>query len=893
MKLLKLSIKNFISIKSATLDFTKFKTGVFLISGATGSGKSTILDAIHWALYGTLLNQNRNAVSKTIYSDFAGDKDEVNVELTFEQFGTEYRVIRAMKKEGGTTIKFHTPNMIYDKIREGNAALEQVIGLSSKQFDAMVMLEQGNFSKFLLADSKDRASLLRNVFDTQIFRDTEQRFKEKCDDYKQQIDGFIRLEQTYLHGETVDTIKSRIELAVAGKADNDKQLQEYRTELAVNQELLPKLHDYNMKLQLWNAAQAKLAKLQEQYTQIERIQLYKSYWEQYKNNIILHDKSVALNKEITDAQTEIKKLQQELWDVSCKAVSDTALNECKQKVDLLQERFNKAYRCEELESKIGYAAIDINVIVGKLQDAEQALTRLKQEQSALLEQIPVRERYEHEVTDYQSKLRSLQDKQNKLNSLNTQIEQAKPDYVASLKTHLLNICEPGICPICGTAFTANTHEQLTGISFDKFQQLQAEKQGLELWIAEQGAVTEPHCDVTETAAELKAKLKLTEQALNKTNVDVNKLTTDKVLREKDVATYKEQLKQVVEFKQYDARTVSIELEIVEQEYTDLKVAYDAYKASETKIQSIKTKIESWKHLVELKKEEFTKQGIPTDPDTINEGLEYRIQIDDYERNQNRYIAEVERFNTELEQAKQVVKPEPVADITALECQTAINKLTQSIENLIKMISNIDNQINNDTNIINNVMELRDKKAALLPKYKEYSYIYNQISGKNQSKLSLENFILHRQLEWILDTSNRFLATLSNNQFILNIKWESAGRSQGGLEISILDKSSGKARPAQTFSGGELFVLSLSLSLGLMSSIDSLFSGLDINLLFVDEGFGSLDMDCLSRVLGTLQQLKNIETVGIISHVQELIDTIPQGFIVDKGLQGTTIKQFGV
>ena len=105
--------------------------------------------------------------------------------------------------------------------------------------------------------------------------------------------------------------------------------------------------------------------------------------------------------------------------------------------------------------------------------------------------------------------------------------------------------------------------------------------------------------------------------------------------------------------------------------------------------------------------------------------------------------------------------------------------------------------------------------------------------------------------------------------------------------------SGKARPAQTYSGGELFILSLSLSLGLMSSIGSLFSNLNIDMLFCDEGLGTLDQDALNRVLSTLNGLKNISTVGIITHVQEVIDSIPQGFLVDKGLQGTTIKQFGV
>lgn len=153
-------------------------------------------------------------------------------------------------------------------------------------------------------------------------------------------------------------------------------------------------------------------------------------------------------------------------------------------------------------------------------------------------------------------------------------------------------------------------------------------------------------------------------------------------------------------------------------------------------------------------------------------------------------------------------------------------------------------------------------------------------------------MLHRQLEWILQASNQYLNTLSAGQFELIVRWEAAsGRTQGGLEITITDRTTGSTRPAQTFSGGELFMLSLSLSLGLMTAIDSLFTTRDLNLLFVDEGFGTLDQECLSRTLMTLRDLRNIRMVGIISHVQDLIDTIPQGFKVEKTVTGTKITMF--
>lgn len=896
MKLKQLCIKNFISIKSASLDFTKFRPGVFLISGPTGSGKSTMLDAIHWALYGVTLNQNRAAnstISKSIFSDYAGDKDELKVELTFEQQDVTYKIVRTMVKSGTTTLKFHTPDMIFDKIREGNNAIEKVVGLNSKQFDHMVMLEQGNFSKFLLSDSKDRAVLLRNVFDTQLFRDLETKLKEKQDSLKNEIDSLIQLEQAYLHGDTIDTIKSRIELAESSKQANEDQLKQYQNDLQTYQELQPKLQEYNRLLHLYTTAQNQLKQLEQQRTHIDTIAQNKAYYEQYCASIKLYDKAVALQQSLDNAETEIKKLQQELWDASCKEVSADDVDKLRTKATELKRQFDGAYEYEEKEQSLGYLAIEYKEIETKIAETEKQIADIQKTGDALNAKLPAREQYERDLAEYTKHEKAYKEHESTLAILTAQLEKAKPEYVESLKTHLLQICEKGTCPICGTAYLTDTNIKVPEVSFDWFAEKQANKQAVEMWMKEQPLMTKPKCDIDMTATAIKTELNKLQKQLNDLNTQLNSLNAKHQLQDATADNIKAKLTELREFKSLDSRTLSIELETAETEYNNLKVEYDKYKQAEAKIVSIRSKIDSWKHTIELKKAEAEKDGIPLDPDSIKDGLEFRQAVEDYERNQAKYAAETERFNNDLERLNAVAEPKKVSDITELECQTRINQLNTDITGLVRTIAGTDNAISNDKKLIAEVEDIKAKKDGLMPKHKEYKYIYEQISGKNPAKLSLENFVLHRQLEWILDTSNRYLATLSNNQFILNIKWESTGRSQGGLEISILDKLSGKSRPAQTYSGGELFILSLSLSLGLMSSIGSLFSNLNIDMLYADEGFGSLDQESLNRVLNTLTGLKNISTVGIISHVQELIDTIPQGFLVDKGLQGTTIKQFGV
>ena len=194
MRLHQLQIKNFISIKQASINFDDLSDGVFLISGPTGSGKSSMLDALHWVLFGKTLSSNRAAVIKEIRSTFAPAAEDTIVTLTFNQDKVEYKVIRTLKKDGGTAIQLFVPGAIYDKVKEANEQLEKIIGLNVKQFDQMVMLEQGNFSKFLLADSRTRAEILRDIFDTQLFKDIELRFKDKCSDLKTIILNSTELE---------------------------------------------------------------------------------------------------------------------------------------------------------------------------------------------------------------------------------------------------------------------------------------------------------------------------------------------------------------------------------------------------------------------------------------------------------------------------------------------------------------------------------------------------------------------------------------------------------------------------------------------------------------------------------------------------------------------------
>lgn len=892
MKLRKLKIKNFISIKNAELDFEKLKPGVFLIYGPTGSGKTTILDAIHWCLYGCTLNQNRNRVSREIASDYSGPNESPEVTLEFEQDLCEYRIVRAMnRKTGNTAIRFSTPDFIYDKVRDANRAIEKVLGLNCHQFDQMVMLEQGNFSKFLLTDSRNRADLLRNVFDTEIFQSLEINLKGRVDKLKQRIESLSALELSYLNGELLTTIKDRCKLTqeTIDRLKSNKAASEEK--LKSLQKLLPAIQEYERELRLFENAQTELAVLKQRKPEIDSLIAKREAHAKYSNwlKVILRLERLTITEEnlmttINNCTDQLSKLP-ELTDnaATLRELTDTITN--------LKNDLATWQHISELKAKIAEATQSLAEAEAALPDSEAEVSKLKSKIDGWTRMKQLRFEYDTAMAKWSS-IKSEYDRRvaerTRMVANWDELNERLPEY---LRARLIQVAEPGTCPVCGQPWHEESDIHVdAAFNIDRYDELRTAIAVNKAWLSEHVAEinTEPKAPCSESMVEIQDKLNAWESELQQAEATANRFRMSIDYAKRRLAECADENIQDPEWsvdelyeKLHDAEKKLSEAENQQREYTEM-------------IQQRATLNAKLEHAQDewgaVRKEQSETECPPSD--VVSEIKALESDIVDFETNVASYSETISSWQTAyatLQTVKQPIKPE--SDLTAMQCDDNIARLTNSIQELISDIATIENQLKNDKELVEKIESIIKEREELTPKYKETQYVYNQISGKNASKLSLENFVLHRQLEWILNTSNQYLKTLSNNQFHLTIRWEGTGRSQGGLEISIADAVSGKARPAETFSGGELFILSLSLSLGLMSSIDSLFTGLDLGVLFIDEGFGTLDAECLNRVLSTLQQLKSIDCVGIISHVQELIESIPQGFAVTKGLGGTIIKPY--
>ncbi|MCI0481354.1 MAG: SMC family ATPase, partial [Candidatus Dadabacteria bacterium] len=170
-------------------------------------------------------------------------------------------------------------------------------------------------------------------------------------------------------------------------------------------------------------------------------------------------------------------------------------------------------------------------------------------------------------------------------------------------------------------------------------------------------------------------------------------------------------------------------------------------------------------------------------------------------------------------------------------------------------------------------------------------ISDQVKGNGRPKISLERFFLAQRFEEVLIEANMRLRKLSEGRFDLKREDEvkTGGGAKVGLDIIVCDNLTGTERPANTLSGGQMFLTSLALALGLADVVQARSGGIRMDALFIDEGFGSLDDETLQIALKVLSELRRGRMVGVISHVPELKRQIPQRIEVTAGRDGSTVE----
>lgn len=912
MRIQRLKIYNFVSIVKADIDFTKFKDGVFIISGPTGSGKSSIFDAIHFALYGTPSNHNRNAVRKTMFSTYASPKEWMSVTLTFVQDGKTYTVDRGMNSAGNTGVKLMLPNgEIINKVKEADVEIEKIIGLNGRQFDQMVMLEQGNFSKFLLADSSERGNLLRSVFDTQIFQNIQEYFKNKVSQIKRDIDNVVAQERVFLCGRTLEQMKdtyanknASIEITKQRRNELDAQLETYQVQLPVRVA-------YEVAYDNYLTAQRNLADLNAKADHIKELELAGELTDRLKGAKTLAARTATLEASIKDWESRLAIAENTLAgfpDVAAQSsVSDTTL--------LLNEKSSvtEAIRCKE---RIALCELNIKHCHEHLEIAKPRLaelTQMREDLKQFREDHAVRVGYEFAVARYQNAQTEKAAEQERIAQAKAKLQELETNLednaIAFLKSRY-----PDTCPVCGSPYHGS--DEHTDIDTERWKTYRALLSGIEKCnarINDLDKIEEPEpCAITLTSKELDAKIEETDfnlranflaytcnpavpgfsESFQEFEAYILKERNEIHVNESTIANERMVL-DCNPFAEFSLEELKERAKTLEQKVREA----EAEAARQAELMQMRSewlaKKASYQEHVDSLTAELEELKLTEGYNLIPEYEEHKYTVDDYLLHEAEILKEVADYHSSYKMYASVSEPECEVETTSLTLKQKIQGISAEVNELSAEIANFQAEQNQLASAIEEVERLGTEREELSASLKEYDYMAKLTCGDNAAKVSLENFVLHRQLEWILQNSNKFLAQLTNNQYQLQLSWEStSGRKQGGLELSVLDTTNGTVRPSQTFSGGELFLLSLSLSLGLMISINAVFSTCSLEMLYIDEGFGALDAGTLNRALALIHSLQTVNSIGIISHVQDLIETIPQGLKVEKTLTGSKITHFG-
>ncbi len=833
---------------TCTLDLSGFgSSGLFLISGDTGAGKTALFDAITFALYGETTGAYREP--DMLRSDYAIPTDTTFVELEFTHRGRTYTVNRTPEQtrakrrgEGVTTVPgsaalTQEPDAPVTGTKAVTAAVTALLGIDARQFAQISMIAQNDFARLLNASSADRAEILRRVFDTASYQRLGSAARTKAGE---------ALRQAELANHTVVQLLAALQPAPGSPhtgelADAQDSRDPYRAPAALD----------------WAA---------------EMIEADTALTAEQSQQLDILDARIEAQSAAVEAAQNRAKLLSSLDEAQAKAAELTA------QAPALNAEWDKteARRPElaELDAKLQRFA--------------------EQDCQALLDDIPrlhtAQANWQRTADEYRQKQQQADAAQHSSAEMQRALNAARAGILAQ------DLVDGTPCPVCGAlhhpAPAAPAPSHVTEAACNKAAQAaasaaaEASKASTAAGEAKAAAQTQRDTLYARTAAflarrrphytgpqadaltpdELQTALQAQHDSLRRGLAEVHDRMANAESRKKDLEKLTRKKAQLQAQRPDQANAV-------EQARTAQANAEKAAAEAQTRLAEGQKNL-PWPDAAAM---------AAARAETQKQRRTLQAALDAAAKSRDAFSKELaaaqSAAQTLAEQAGDTAsRPDPAAQqqaLTALQAerknlrdqnQAALHRLDTNRDALTKLKKAI------------TAAESARANAAMLDN------LSKTINGNltQKQKLPFEQYVQSFYFDGVVAAANRRFTRMTGGQYTLRRRQSADIAAKTALELDVFDAYTGKTRPVGSLSGGESFLAALSLALGISDTIQESAGGISVDTLFVDEGFGTLDADALQKAIDTLTALAGSDKlVGIISHVETLQDRIPKQILVQK------------
>lgn len=898
------------------IDFSKLgEDGLYLITGDTGAGKTTIFDAIMFALYGKPSGEVRD--SGMLRSEYAKEDVETYVDLTFLFKGQTYFIHRVPKytyihKQKNGLIKqrekqayaelTYPDGSHVEKFTTVTAAIEELLGIDKDQFAQIAMIAQGAFLQVLNADTNTRVALFEKLFHTgnydilakkldekskQLYAKlqdsrrtiayatntivSKQEDQEKLQDLKQRGEDVLSEDVLSLLDELITQDEAEFKILNKQLTSKNEEIQAMSASIAKGENALlmkKKLEEEESKLPLYKQ------KAEEAKQQFESL-LQEHYSEQID---ALVEKYVGLKKTFPKYE-QLQKAQQQL-ELITNQHTQTKINQAQYETTNTQTK----QRIEQLE-KEGTSLQDVETKLVKIQQQEKDLQQYQQKLKTLTDiyrkQVQSEKDYNEAVTSYQLTQTLYQTKRDAYE----RIRQQFMDEQAGILAQSLEEGKP--CPVCGSIH----HPLIAKLSNYDCNEEEVNKKEKDCLRANE-VMVEAAKSATQRKIEKENRNSELLKNAQECNLDVSQNLHDEIKNAsmKCIDDLKQITSQKTELISKQKRVQEIQVQLpklkkqIEQLQQQILTCTSTLATQSTTIKTLEKQIKEFH-------DELTYPNLLSAQIQANK-LETEIQTKQkfqkqIEQNKQDSLHQYEQQQTLIIQQKDNISKLEPTKIDLQEARLQKQQLQQEVQSLQQQSNTLSTRLHTNKKAHHDIQLQQSLTKPIKEEYQSMKMLSDTANGTlvGMDKMNLQEYVQTHYLDRILRHANLRYSAMSNGQYELvrRISQDNK-RSHVALDLDVIDHFNGTQRSVKSLSGGESFVASLALALGMSDEIQAQAS-VRLDSMFIDEGFGTLDEESLDKAVSTLTSLSGKgRLIGIISHVETLRQRITNEIVVKKDLK---------